>query len=130
MIVLYVNDTGHICRQVSGPAASIKLPEIDGYTTVEVDRAVNIAGHYYEDEQVKQKTPFSITAPSTGETGESIEITGIPAGTLAMWPDGYQATENDGSVSFETNTPGFYRFKFKHPKHHDLRVSIDVSPSP
>jgi hypothetical protein len=124
-MIIYVRSDGMIARKLSGsPGCAVAQP-IEGLEIIEVENCPDI-GMVYFDGEIKPKTEMALDYPQQSPVNSVIEITGIPDNTQVIWPDSLITTESE-SLSFETLTTGVYRFKFKHPKHFDQKVYINVT---
>lgn len=85
--------------------------------------------HYVDAGVVRELTQFPTIGTSVSPIagGHEITLTGIPAGTVAVWPDDVQTNEDDGVLVCEVPIPGDYSFRLCNVRHFEKVITVNVS---
>lgn len=124
--LVYRLDNGGIYRQLSVMDEATVQLNVDSLTEgyVLVDQLPEQGTVYYDldADEVRDRTEF----PNFPQVGNKLHH--IPEGTEVTWPDNVVTIETDGEVEVEVDVPAEVTFIFRHPRHFDKRVTINVSP--
>lgn len=129
--VIYYTSTGEIKNVGEGNLAQIKeYPYPEGLAWLEIPEWIDHNNYVdLSDLSVRQKTVMSIAVSALtilADGNDTATITGIPAGTEVMWPDGQTDIVNDGEVRLSVDLPGTYTLRFSAIPYLDEEVTIEA----
>lgn len=95
----------------------------------EADESVTGFTHYWDGEQftLKQPIPYEILNVSIAADGiDEAVVSGLPEGTVVLWPDEEITVEDDGQFEYSVNYPGSYVFRLGHPIYLAKEITIEA----